>query len=254
MAPDRAADESEWRQVLIEGYEPLTRARRVFRRLPSDPRCKLCSNPFGGIGGRAFRVMGFRPSRKNPNLCTKCCDNLGPGGIEVDIAVLFADMRGSTSLGERHGPTEFAGLLNRFYAAATRVLLAHDALIDKLIGDEVMALFIPGIAGPAYRARAVDAAVALQGALADEGLDVGTAVSAGVAYVGNVGETGVVDFTALGDPVNTAARLQAEAAPGEVVLQADLYGPVADRHPGATNRTVAVRGKADPVEVCVIPA
>ncbi len=65
------------------------------------------------------------------------------GGAEVDIAVLFADVRGSTGLGERMGATAFAALLYRFYRTATDGLLAHNAVIDKMVGDEVMALFFP---------------------------------------------------------------------------------------------------------------
>ena len=102
-----------WRKVLVEGHEPLRRAHRLFRHLPGPPRCKLCHNPFGGVGGRLVRVAGFRPSRKNPNLCSRCCDTLPPGGLEIDIAVLFADVRGSTALCERIGPGSFAELLRK---------------------------------------------------------------------------------------------------------------------------------------------
>jgi len=75
-------------------------AQRVFRYLPSAPRCKLCHNPFGGIGGKIVGLMGFAPSRKNPKLCNHCFDRVPSGGAEVDIAVLFADVRGSTELGK----------------------------------------------------------------------------------------------------------------------------------------------------------
>jgi adenylate cyclase len=71
--------------------------------------------------------------------------------------VIFADVRGSTSLGESTPPTEFAGLLNRFYKVATDTLVRHDAVIDKLIGDEVMAFFVQGDSGPEYRRKAVEA-------------------------------------------------------------------------------------------------
>ena len=77
----------EWDKVLTDGHAPLVRARRVFRYLPSAPRCKMCNNPFGGFGGQVFAAAGFRRSRKNPNLCTRCCDALPKGGAEVDIAV-----------------------------------------------------------------------------------------------------------------------------------------------------------------------
>jgi hypothetical protein len=134
-------NEALWRQVLLEGHRGLRVMRRLWRYLPSAPRCKVCHNPFGGVGGKLIAPLGYRPSRLNPNLCAACCEKLPPGGAEVDIGVLFADVRGSTALGEQLGATAFAALLNRFYRTATAVLVAHDALIDKLIGDEVMALF-----------------------------------------------------------------------------------------------------------------
>ena len=172
----------------------------------------MCNNPFGGPVGRIFRVAGFKPSRKNPNLCTRCCDAVPHGGAEVDIAVLFADVRGSTALGERTPAADFATLLDRFYAAATQALLRRDAVIDKLIGDEVMAFFVRGISGPDYRHQAVRAGLELLSAVGygvDSGpwLDVGAAVNAGPAYVGNVSGA-VVDFTALGE------RCGAHAASG----------------------------------------
>src|SRR6478609_8044278 len=152
-----ANPDNPWQKVLTQGHAPLVRARRLFRYLPSEPRCKMCSNPFGGPAGRVLAAAGFTPSRKNPNLCARCCDALPAGGADVDVAVLFADVRGSTSLGEGADPAAYAGALNRFYAAATDALLRHDAIIDKLIGDEVMAIFVRGVSGPQYRARAVDA-------------------------------------------------------------------------------------------------
>ena len=150
-----------WDTVLTDGHASLVRARRVFRYLPSAPRCKVCNNPFGGPAGRLLAVAGFSPSRKNPNLCSRCCDSLPAGGAEVDVAVLFADVRSSTALGQRGAAADFAALLNRFYIAATQTLLRHDAVIDKLIGDEVMAFFVRGISGPQYRRRAVLAGMEL---------------------------------------------------------------------------------------------
>lgn len=245
MARD-ASPEQQWHTLLVEGHRPSLMAHRVMRLLPSAPRCKVCFSPFAGWGGRLAGVAGFKPSRKNPNLCERCCESLPPGGAEVDIAVLFADVRGSTAIGEREGPAAFAKLMNRFYKVATDVLVRHDAVIDKLIGDEVMALFIPGVAGDRYRARAVEAALDLQrelGAGSGDGawLDVAVAVNAGVAYVGNVGDT-VVDFTALGDPVNVAARMQSQAEAGEVLVAEDVDPGVATSFPHATRRALDLRG------------
>lgn len=240
---------AQWTRVLIEGHGSLVRARHLFRYLPAAPRCKVCNNPFGGVAGQLFGAMGFRPSRKNPNLCARCCDALPAGGAEVDIAVLFADVRGSTAMSERTDAGAFAALLNRFYIAATRTLLRHDAVIDKLIGDEVMAFFVPGISGPQYRQRAVDAAVDLLrtvGYDTPEGswLQLGVAVNAGIAYVGNVGEA-IMDFTALGDPVNVAARMQQHAAAGELLV---AQGVADNLTAHGQRRTLKLRGHEQPIQ------
>jgi len=240
-----------WRKLLTEGHKPLRFMHVLFRYLPGPPRCKVCHNPFGGVGGKLVGLFGFTPSRKNPNVCMTCCENLPSGGAEVDIAVLFADVRGSTALGEKLSPTEYAALLNRFYATATEVLIRHDAIIDKLIGDEVMALFIPGICGPEYHRKAAEAASALlravgYGTAGEPWVALGGAVNSGITYVGNVG-TEVVDFTALGDTVNTASRLASSAAAGEVLLSETVYAKIADRFPHLESRTLTLRGKEAPL-------
>jgi len=254
---EREKNEGTWRKLLVEGHQPLLRAHRIFRYLPSAPRCKLCHNPFGGIGGKLVGLMGFTRSRKNPNLCAKCCEALPPGGAELDIAVLFADVRGSTTVGEYLAPSAFAALLNRFYRAATEALIRYDAIIDKLIGDEVMALFIPGICGPEYRRRAAEASVALLKAVgyghsAAPWLPLGVAVNSGVAYVGNVGGEGTVDFTALGDAVNIASRLQSNAAAGEALLSEPVYAAIAQQFPDAESRTLTLRGREGSMSVRVL--
>ncbi|MEK7215229.1 MAG: adenylate/guanylate cyclase domain-containing protein [Chloroflexota bacterium] len=174
-----------------------------------------------------------------------------PGGAQVEIAVLFVDVRGSTQLGERMEPTAYATLLNRFYQVTTEVLLAHGAIVDKMIGDEVMALFIPGICGPDYRRHAVDAGAALLKAMncgRDRApwLTVGVAVHAGPAFVGNVGHAGISDFTALGDTVNTAARLQGAAEACTMVISEDIYALVERGFPGLERRVLTLRGRAEP--------
>lgn len=257
--------QDEWEEILRSGPRGLLSrgplgyrlARPLMRRLPANGRCKNCNVPFGGVIGRVVGALGFAPSRKNPRMCQFCLDRMPPGGAEVDLAVLFADVRGSTGLGERLAPSLYAALMNRFYHAATQVLLAHDAVIDKMVGDEVMALFIPGYCGAHYRRLATEAAEALVRSVGYGGtegpwLSVGVGVHAGMAFAGNVGGSGVMDFTALGDTVNTAARLQAEAAGGEVILSEALYPEVALRHPILEQRTLELRGREEPLMVRVL--
>ncbi len=225
--------------------------------LPGKGRCAVCRVPTGGVGGLLLRPFGLGYSRKSPNLCNLCETKMPPGGAEIDIAVLFADIRGSTALGESMGPRDFAKILNRFYRAATSGLSAHDAVIDKMIGDEVMAFFNSGAAGQSYRLASVLAAEAVMNSLGygsdgEPWLPVGIGVHAGLAYVGKVGTGNVNDFTALGDTINVAARLQAEAAAGEIVISEPVYQEVATRYPGLEKRDVTLRGREEPLSVRVI--
>jgi len=148
-------------------------------------------------------------------------------------------------------------LLNRFYGAATEALIRCDAIIDKLIGDEVMALFIPDICGPEYHRRAIEAALALlravgYGPSGPPWLEIGGAVHSGITYVGNVGSEWVVDFTALGDTVTTASRLVSSAASGEILMSEAIYAKVAQLLPSLDRRTLLIRGKEAPMDVRVL--
>jgi adenylate cyclase len=196
------------------------------------------------------------PSRKNPHLCALCCEKLPPGGAEVEIAVMFADIRDSSDLAKRLGPTRYAETLNRFYATATDVLIRHEATIDKLIGDEVMAFFVPGFAGPEFKRAAVAAARDLMRALgygrgSEPWLSVGIGIDAGNAFVGNIGTEHFVDFTALGDPVNVAAHIEAAAAPGEILLGDAAYAAVAADYPDSAPRLAKIR-EYEPIPVHAI--
>jgi adenylate cyclase len=146
--------------------------------------------------------------------------------------------------------------MNRFYYQATDILLEHDAMIDKMVGDEVMALFIPAISKGEHRRLAVESALDLARAIEESGgseryLPVGIGVHAGLAYVGKFGHSDVTDFTALGDTVNIAARLQSEAKAGEIAVSNDLYSEFAGLFSGANPRTVQFKGKEGPSTVWI---
>jgi adenylate cyclase len=198
----------------------------LFRALPKSPRCAVCGAPFAGIGRRIVGPLGYRPSRKNPTVCSTCVEYSPPGGIVQYAGVLFADLRGFTARFEGSDPAEAAGLLRQFYRCAEDVLFP-DAIIDKLIGDEVMALYLPDLKPGMSRddvpvrmlsqARELLQAVGY-GSGAAPSVEMGIGIDAGEAFVGNIGQRALYDFTAVGDVVNTASRLQAQASGGEVVL------------------------------------
>ena len=143
------------------GTDPRYRRNyRFMRRLPGAPRCYFCSAPFGGAGSTIARLMGRRPWVKNPRYCQTCFVLLEDerGGAEIECSLLFADVRGSTALAERMSPGEFHQLMGRFYNTAARVLYAHDAILDKFVGDEAVAIFIPALSGERHAAPAGGAA------------------------------------------------------------------------------------------------
>jgi adenylate cyclase len=227
---------------------------RLMRRLPADPRCAICRAPYGGFGGRIMGRVGFAPSRKNPRICSECFEKAPMGGREMEVGILFADVRGFTSLAERQTPDAVATLLNRFYATAVEVLCEH-AIIDKLVGDQVMALYLPRVfPGEPIQHMAADAEALLAAAGYAEGrpwVELGIGLDFGAAYVGNVGSGEVKDFTAIGDVVNTAARLQAAAASGEIVMSTRVHDRAGEHAAGAEPRSFALKGKQEPESAMV---
>lgn len=227
---------------------------RLMRRLPHDPRCAVCQAPYAGIGGRVMARFGFAPSRKNPRLCGQCFEKAQMGGVEMEVGVLFVDVRGFTSLAEGQAPDVVAELLNRFYASAVDVLCRH-AIIDKLVGDEVMALYLPNVfPGEPARNMVEDARALLLATGYGEGrpwIDLGVGLDFGTAFVGNVGSGDVKDFTAIGDVVNTAARLQAAAASGETVISRRVGDRAGELVSGAETRELDLKGKSEP-EVALV--
>lgn len=256
MARPRSTEDM-WR-AMLGGTDPVLKfGRSLLQHLPSAPRCKLCNAPFSGFGGRLMKLIGKSPWERNPRYCRFCIawgPKRGPGGVEVETSLLFADVRGSTSLAARLSPREYGEIINRFYACATEVFVAHDAIIDQLVGDEAIGLFLPGYAGPAHARRAVEAALALVEALAGSvpQLRIGAGVHTGTAFIGSVGSAdSFTDFTALGDAVNVAARLAAAAGPGEILVSAAARAS-APIPPGAERRALSIKGKAEPIEVFVL--
>jgi adenylate cyclase len=173
--------------------------------------------------------------------------DLPAGGCELEVSILFADVRGSTALAERLTPTAFGELMCGFYRLAGDVVARFGGVIEKVVGDGVVALFIPGITGPQHAGVAIAAAHALLGALERETdgtprPPAGVAVHTGRVWLGLVpGAYGRRDVTALGDAVNVAAHLCTAAAPGEVAVS-EQAGRAAGQ-PGAAKTPRALRLK-----------
>ena len=247
-----------WR-ALLTGEDPTLRLmRRGWQHLPTSPRCKICAAPFHGIGAIATKVARHGQSPLNPQLCGLCFGKLGklPGGAEIVLTVLFADIRGSTGLAERTSATEFRRLLQRFYSIASGGVEHNGGIVDKFLGDGVMALFIPVIAGENHAARGIAAGRAIlrdieYSDLPAGGARIGAGVHVGTAFVGALGSEGRLDFTALGDTVNVAARLGSVAGPGELLASRAAWDAASLSLDGVGRRRVEIAGRDGLLEVVV---
>jgi adenylate cyclase len=230
----------------------------VFALMPSPPRCRVCNAPFRGPGKYLAAALGFGAghSSLNPTLCVRC-ENIVKAhevGIEMEVSLMFADVRGSTGLAEELGPVAFHKIIDRFYRVATDALIASDALIEKLIGDEVAGIYAPGIAGPNHAARALEAATALlegTGHRDPEGpwAGVGAGIHTGTAYLGAVGSGHSMSvITVLGDAANTAARLASKAGAGEILISESCCAAGTPQDIGEPFE-VELRGRAEPLRV-----
>lgn len=238
-------DNPVWRDTLLGVHPRLARLRRFFRHLPSDPRCKMCLSPQGGIGRPIVEAFGYGRYRRNPQLCNNCFRTAQehPGGATVEISALFADIRGSTGLAERMSASDYSLAVADYVRIASHAIREPGGLVDKLLGDGIMALFIPGFVGGEHAAKAVEAGRSI---LRQVSLPVGVGIHTGPAWVGFVGGVDdVLDFTALGDAVNAASRLGSEAGAGELLMSADTARSAGLATDALEARRLELRGRTE---------
>jgi len=256
--PPDTQNEEYWRNYLTKGSPREIAARRFLIRLPRGPRCRICAAPFGGIGAPVMRLIGKRQSDNNPHMCEACFTFISRhhGGAEIELTLLFADIRGSTTLAEGMPAGEFRAILDRFYTVASQAIFEHDGGVDKFVGDGVVAFFFPMIAGERHAARGVEAARALLRATghadpAGPWVPVGAGVHTGISWMGAVGEGSQTVLTAVGDAVNTTARLASLAGAGEILVTVDA-ARAAGLDPDLERRSLELKGKAAVTEVVTL--
>jgi adenylate cyclase len=256
MSDQKFPVEQMWRDwFMTDAFKVEKQMFRAFRFLPHDPRCKICHSPFHGMGGFVMRSLGRKQSSLNPHFCNICEDfaKKFPGGAEVEMAMLFADVRGSTSLSERMTASEFQKLINRFYVGATHEIAEEDGLVEKLAGDAVAAFWGAGFAGKDYVARTIRAAQNIARLMQKQNIPVGIGVHAGLAYFGAMGSSGgLIDISAIGEEVNTAARIASKATAGEILLSEAALAQAHMDGRKLETRKLELKGISDQVPVRVM--
>ena len=249
------ADDAFWGEYLTRGSPTDRRNRRIFRHLPHEPRCRLCAAPFTGVGAPFMRLWGRRPATQNPTICATCFEFISRrhGGAEIRCSMLFADIRGSTGIAEAVSVSAFHDLLDRFYTVASSVVFKFDGMVDKFVGDELVALFLPMLCGDRHAALAVQAAQEILRVTGHAGPDgpwvaLGAGVHTATTWFGTVGQGAHREVTAVGDAMNVTARLASEAGRGEVLVTKEAAA-AAGLDPDLPRRHLNLKGRREPMDV-----
>lgn len=211
--------------------------------------CRMCGAALGGPLSYVSLVLGVRRSQRNPNLCNRCAAHMKEGEV-VEITALFADLSGFTRLTTKLGPERTSTIVDGFLRGASSAIHRHDGLVDKFIGDAVMAVFNAPIRRQDHTQRAVAAALDILEQMKElsrihgEELNARVGIARGDARLGRVGSDDASSFTALGDPVNLAARLEGVGDPGQIAVDERVLAQVGSLFPGTTTRTVEIKGFA----------
>lgn len=214
--------------------------------------CLVCGTKLDGPLGTLFYLFGITRSTRNPNICNRCDAHMQEGHV-IELSVIFADLTGFTEMTSRLGAERSYEVVDAFFKMANEVLVRNDAFIDKYIGDAVMAIFNAPIQNAKHARGAITAALGIQEGLKSVSLALGldlqarVGVATGYARVGRLGSADRKDYTAIGDVVNLASRLEALAQPGEVIVEEKAFGQVAEDYPDLTPEALNVRGFAAPV-------
>ena len=205
------------------------------------------------------QTFGRYVSKQLADRILKRKDEVQLGGEEMTITILFSDIRRFTSLAERLPARQVVDLLNDYFTQMIGVVIDHDGVVDKLMGDSVMALFGAPIPGKEDTINAIRCSLAMQKRLAtfnknrsDKGrptLEMGIGLNTGPVIAGNIGSSERMEYTVIGDSVNIAARLQALAKPGEVLVSEATYQQVKDKVIATTLEPMTLKGKRIPVGV-----
>lgn len=223
--------------------------------------------PIRGPLSLPFRICGITQSKMNPNICTICERSFRrvkkQRHISATASILFADIRGYTSMSERLDPLLLSELVSVFHDHCARAIWAHDGIVNKQMGDGLMAIFNFPIKNERHAEAAVAAACDIQRRCAERvaavrsqagaALGVGVGVHSGQVEIGEF-STFRSDFTAIGGTVNLTARLQAEAAAGEILISEDVAAKVRDLAAAAPTRRLSLKGIEHPVLAHVLTA
>lgn len=251
-------NEDLWSVIFAKGHPDLLKQQWLHRKLPVKPRCRLCLAPFKGIGGWIMRMKGKGQNSRNPNYCNACDKFLEafPGGAEVEMSVLYIDIRNSTQYTQSNSATDVGQRINIFLDEATRIITDHDGFVMAFYGDCIVASWPPGFSGENHALKAQQAAIGLvqNKNMVDksgEAIPVGVGVHTGKVFIGTVTalQGSFRDVSIFGSNVNLTARLASQAVASQALGSAENIVASGKELASFSHETVELKGFPEPVEV-----
>jgi adenylate cyclase len=259
-------NEALWRLLFQDGHPKLERFKRFHRLLPASPRCVMCAAPFRGFGGVAMRILDKGRSWRNNRFCNACDKfiNTYPGGADVDMTLLFADVRDSVTLGQNFSGADVAHITIDYYDVVKQQIAAMDGFVIEYIGDAVASVFPRGFSGKDHARKAIYAAERIIRSKMPvtpngEEIRVGVGVYTAKTFIGTMDKVekingrSVVDINvninvqAVGDPPNITSRLSTNAAGREALISEATLDAAGVQKNGLELREIPIRGRSAPV-------
>lgn len=220
---------------------------------PLSRRCLACGTALAGPESIVLRAFGVHRSPRNPNLCSRCILHIEDGRL-VEVTALFADLCGFTAMTRSLGPEKTHCVVDEFLKGATTSVAAHDGVVDKYLGDALLAFFNLPLRREDHVCCALRCAESILSRLPELSQQYGLTIQArvglatGWARAGTLGSNDRRDVTLLGDCLNLASRLQALAHPGEILMDGEAYARAASEFPGAIEEHLPIKGFPEPVK------
>lgn len=254
----QTGNEALWHTIFAEGDPVLQKMQRFHLKLPGHPRCRLCLAPFGGVGGWFMRLRGRKPNNRNPafcNACDKFIDSF-PGGAEIDMSMLYVDIRNSTEYADSHSAASVSQRVNAFLDQASEIIIRNDGFVSEFYGDCIVATWPPGFSGQDHGKKAHQTALELVGdrnLVSNSGtpIPVGVGVHTGKIFIGTVSafQGTLRGVSIFGRNVNLTARMAAKAKASEVLGSAANITSAGKEPSSFSSEKVELKGFSEPVDV-----
>jgi adenylate cyclase len=229
---------------------------------PEPPIRDFNVGPNVGKIGHAFETLW---KTVGPYLASNMADRVvtAPGrgaGDKQELTLLFADICGFTAVAEQMDPQECVNILNAYFGVAVEAVLEFGGTVDKFQGDSIMATFAAAPGGESHQRRAVKCAIRIRSTIQNLAIPqlplgrirLGIGISTGIAAVGNVGPISRRDFTAIGDVVNVAHRLQSISEPGQIVISEETRQSIGEDLQVEALGTLKLKGRIEPVAAYLV--